>query len=68
MSQDDFESFTEYYDDKWEEVDGESGSFKVTGIITDPEKKGSCQSMHVVVSTIEDEEIYSLVVEKAVKE
>lgn len=68
LSQDDFESFTEYYDDKWEEVDGESGSFKVTGIITDPEKKGSCQSMHVVVSTIEDEEIYSLVVEKAVKE
>ena len=68
LSQDDFKCFTEYYDEKWQKIDGDNGSFKVTGIVTDPEKKGQCQSMHVVVSTIEDEEIYSIVVEKAVKE
>ena len=59
-----FEGFTDYYDEDWEQVP-ENGVYKATAVVTEPEKKGDCQSMRVVVSTMEDEEIYSLVVEKA---
>ena len=62
------EGFTEYYNDNWEEVaDNSEGKFKATAIVTEPEKKGECQTFHVVVSNMKDEEIYSLVVEKALK-
>lgn len=59
--------FTEYYDSKWNQIesgDSEDG-YKATGIITEPDGDTKCQSIHVVVSNMKDEEIYSLVVEKA---
>lgn len=69
LTNDDFSCFTQYYDDNWQKIDdGSNATYKATGIVTDPEKKGKCQSIHLVVSTIEDEEIYSIVVEKALKE
>ncbi len=68
LSSDSYKSFTDYYDKDWDEVDGDSGVYKVTGIIIESETESLCQSMHVVVSTIEDEEIYSLSIEKAIKE
>ena len=69
LTNDDFSCFTQYYDDNWQKIDdGSNATYKATGIVTDPETKGKCQSIHLVVSTIEDEEIYSIVVEKALKE
>ena len=68
LTQDDFEGFTDYYDKAWNTADDETGVYKVTAIVIEPETDNGCQSMHVVVSTIEDEEIYSLKVEKAIKE
>ncbi|SHI68795.1 hypothetical protein [Pseudobutyrivibrio xylanivorans] len=62
----DFEGFTEYYDENWQIVSNE-GAYKTTAIITDAEDKKSCQSLHIVVATNDDREIYSLVVEKALK-
>jgi len=59
--------FTEYYDSKWNQIesgDSEDG-YKATGIITEADGDTKCQSIHVVVSNMKDEEIYSLVVEKA---
>ena len=59
--------FTEYYDSKWNQIesgDSEDG-YKATGIITESDGDTKCQSIHVVVSNMKDEEIYSLVVEKA---
>ena len=65
LSNDDFEGFTAYYDDNWQQLSGDEGQYKVTAIITEPEEAGKCQSMHVIVCTMEDEELYSIVVEKA---
>ena len=62
----DFEGFTEYYDEKWHKVE-ETGVYKTTAIITEAENKKSCQSLHIVVATADDREIYSLIVEKALK-
>jgi hypothetical protein len=58
---------TIYYDENWHEVDDKNAAYKMTSIVIEPEKKGQCQQMHVVVSTMLDEEIYSLEVEKALK-
>ena len=62
--------FTDYYDKDWNPVADDKGKnsksgYKATAIITEPEGKNRCQSLHIVVSNMKDEEIYSLVVEKA---
>ena len=59
--------FTDYYDEKWNQVTENSveDGYKATGIITESEGSDKCESMHIVVSNMKDEEIYSLVVEKA---
>ena len=67
LSANSYKDSTEYYDKNWHATDDEKASFKVTSIVVEPEESGKCQSVHVVVSTMEDEEIYSLVVEKALK-
>ena len=67
LSEDHYLDSTEYYDKDWKLSDDEHGQFKVTSLVVEPEESGKCQSLHVVVSTMEDEEIYSLVVEKALK-
>ena len=67
LAMDDYEGFTDYYDSSWNYTDDENAFYKVTSLVTEPESKGQCQSMHVIVSTMSDEEIYSLVVEKALK-
>ncbi len=67
LVQDDYQGFTNYYDSAWNLTDDENGAYKVTSLVKEAESKGQCQSMHVVVSTMSDEEIYSLVVEKALK-
>lgn len=61
-----FEGFTEYYDDNWQ-VTEKDEKYKTTAILTEAENQKSCQSLHIVVSTVDDKEIYSLVVEKALK-
>ena len=61
-----FEGFTEYYDEKWQRVE-DKGVYKTTAIVTEPENSKSCQSLHIVVATSDDREIYSLIVEKALK-
>ena len=61
-----FDGFTEYFDEKWQQVD-ENGTYKATAIITEAENRQSCQSLRIVVATADDKEIYSLVVEKALK-
>lgn len=66
LASDDFESFTVFYDEEWNEISGE-GSYKTTATVTAPEADGTCGTMRVVVATAEDEEIYSLEVEKAQK-
>lgn len=66
LTEPDFEGYTEYYDENWQIVNDE-GAYKTTAIITDAENKKSCQSLRIVVATAEDREIYSLVVEKALK-
>ncbi len=58
---------TYYFDENWNEVSDDKAYYKVTSIVVEPDKRGGCQSMHVVVSTISDEEIYALEVEKALK-
>ena len=65
LSNANYNGFTDYYDKNWNETIDEDAAYKVTSLVIEPESEGSCQSMHVVVSTISDEEIYSLVVEKA---
>ena len=67
LSENGYEDSTEYYDKNWHATDDAMAAFKVTSIVVEPEEKGKCQSVHVVVSTMEDQEIYSLVVEKALK-
>ena len=64
---DDYEGFTDYYDSDWKPADDTNGAYKVTSLVIEPERAGECQSMHVVISTMEDKEIYSLEVEKALK-
>lgn len=61
-----FEGFTEYYDGNWQRVE-DKGAYKATAIVTEAESTKSCQSLHIVVATADDKEIYSLVVEKALK-
>ncbi|MBE5910839.1 hypothetical protein [Pseudobutyrivibrio sp.] len=68
LTRDDFVSYTDYYDKNWQLLDGEEGEYKVTTLVIEPETNQDCQSMHVVVSNMDDEEIYSLVVKKAIKE
>ena len=68
LSEDHYLDSTDYYDKDWQLTEDDSkGQFKVTSLVVEPEESGKCQSLHVVVSTMEDEEIYSLVVEKALK-
>lgn len=67
LCNDDYTGFTDYYDDNWNLVDDTNATYKVTSLVIEPESEGMCQTMHVVVSTISDEEIYSLAVEKALK-
>ena len=59
--------FTEYYDGKWNQVSetASDDGYKATGIITAADGNKKCESMHIVISNMNDEEIYSLVVEKA---
>jgi uncharacterized protein (UPF0333 family) len=64
---DNYEGFTNYYDKDWRLTDGENSAYKVTSLVIEPASAGKCETMHVVVSTIEDEEIYQLQVEKALK-
>lgn len=66
LSDSSFEGYTKYYDEKWQQVP-ENGVYKATAILTEPESRKSCQSLHIVVADDEDKEIYSLVVEKALK-
>ena len=61
-----FEGFTQEYNEDWEPVN-EGGAYKATAIITDSESETDCQSLHIIISDMEDEEIYSLNVEKALK-
>lgn len=68
LTQSNFVSYVDYYDKDWHLIDTEDGTYKVTTLVIEPETEHDCQTMHVVVSTINDEEIYSLVVEKAIKE
>lgn len=65
LADDDYSGFTDYYDSKWHATDDQDAAYKVTSLVIEPEAEGECQMMHVVVSTITDEEIYSLKVEKA---
>ena len=67
LATDNYKGNTYYYDDEWKNVSDDKATYKVTSLVIEPEKKGQCQAMHVVVSTITDEEIYSLEVEKALK-
>ena len=67
LATDNYKCDTYYYDDEWKSVSDDKATYKVTSLVIEPEKKGQCQAMHVVVSTISDEEIYSLEVEKALK-
>ena len=67
LVEDNYEGFTSYYDSAWHISDDKDAAYKVTSLVIEPESKGQCQSMHVVVSTMSDEEIYSLEVEKALK-
>ena len=67
LATDNYKGDTYYYDDAWKSVSDDKATYKVTSLVIEPEKKGQCQAMHVVVSTISDEEIYSLKVEKALK-
>ena len=53
---DDYQDFTNYYDSSWKLTDDENSAYKVTGLVTEAENASQCQSMHVVVSTMEDEE------------
>ena len=62
-----YEGFTSYYDSACLISYDKDSDYKVTSLVIEPESKGQCQSMHVVVSTMSDEEIYSLEVEKALK-
>ena len=64
---DDYEGYTNYYDKDWNISDGEKGVYKVTSLVVEPASPGQCQTMHIGVSTMEDKEIYSLEVEKALK-
>lgn len=57
----DLEDFTRYYDENWQEVSSD-GVYKATGIITEREM---ILSMSISVSSMDDEEIYALTVEKA---
>lgn len=67
LCNDNYEGFTDYYDDDWQLSSDAGAKYKVTSLVIEPENTGDCQSMHVVVSTITDEEIYSLEVKKALK-
>ena len=61
-----FEGFTAMYDGDWQQV-AEDGKYKTTAVVTEPESKEKCQSLRIVVSDMDDREIYSLVVEKALR-
>ncbi len=67
LTNDNYEGFTDYYDSNWNPSSDENGAYKVTSLVIEPDGNKKCQTMHVVISTIEDEEIYSLEVEKALK-
>lgn len=67
LSDDSYTGFTNYYDDNWNLVNDDEATYKVTSLVIEPEAEGMCQKMHVLVSTISDEEIYSLEIEKALK-
>ncbi len=67
LTNDNYEGFTDYYDSNWNPSSDENGAYKVTSLVIEPDGNKQCQTMHVVISTIEDEEIYSLEVEKALK-
>ena len=57
LATDNYKGNTYYYDDAWKSVSDDKATYKVTSLVIEPEKKGQCQAMHVVVSTITDEEI-----------
>lgn len=61
-----FEGYTQYFDDSWQQVP-ENGVYKATAVITEPKNSKNCQSLRIVVATEDDQEIYSLIVEKALK-
>ena len=66
LAEPDFVGFTDYYDADWNKTESE-GEYKATAIVTDSEVVSGCQQMHIVVSDKNDFEIYSIVVEKALK-
>ena len=60
---DDYENFTTYYDEDWNETT-EDEKYKVTGIVTD---EGQMKNMSITVTKLSDDSvIYSLNVEKAI--
>ena len=66
LAKEDFDDFTVVYDEDWNET-GTDGSYKLTAIVTEPESGASCKTLQVVVCQSDDEPIYTLKVEKAVK-
>ena len=63
LSDDSFEEFTTFYDKDWQEKGEEK--YKVTATVSEPKQQGECQTMHVTVATVDNEELYSLEVKKA---
>ncbi len=63
LSDDSFEGFTAYYNKDWE-LTGES-KYKVEATIAEPKQQGDCQTMNVTVTTVDNKELYSLEVKKA---
>ncbi len=66
LASDDFDGRTEYYDKDFNQVSSIS-EYSATAIVIEPEKKTDCEKLHIVVTNSKDEEIYSLMVEKALK-
>ncbi|MCR4567627.1 MAG: hypothetical protein K5769_06225 [Pseudobutyrivibrio sp.] len=63
LSDDSFEGFTAYYNKDWE-LTGKS-KYKVEATIAEPKQQGDCQTMNVTVTTVDNKELYSLEVKKA---
>jgi len=63
LSDDSFEGFTAYYNKDWD-LTGKS-EYKLEATVSEPKQPGDCQTMRVTVVTVDDKELYSLEVKKA---
>ena len=66
LAADTFTNFTDYYNDNWEKTDAAEGQYKLTAMVEEAASAKECQVMHVTVATMDDEELYSLEVKKAI--